>query len=170
MARKCPVPPTSETSRPAAVMPSLLGSSHGKAGSALVRHCHRIQQGTPMRQVQFGDEAFNAAYRVAFRDHFLAHTPPSRREDFALVRFGSTAAAPVAPNDEDFAPALPWDAVAAPRCCAATSVRRNQRRGNRVRNRAVIRNHKDVNSPLDFTARCAPSRSYRPPSPADLHH
>jgi len=29
--KECPVPPTSETSRPAAETPSLLGSSHSKA-------------------------------------------------------------------------------------------------------------------------------------------
>ena len=44
--------------------------------------------------------------------HFRVHTPPSHREDFALVRSGSTATAPVAPNAEDFAPVLPWNDVA----------------------------------------------------------
>jgi hypothetical protein len=104
------VPPASETSRP---VPRNAVAARKQPRQGRQRVGVALPEGAPTSQGQSGDDAFNIGYRVAGRaDPFRVHSPPSRREDFALVRSGSTAAAPVAPNAEDFAPVLPWNDVA----------------------------------------------------------
>ena len=69
-----------------------------------------------------------ASRGLTCRIHFWAHIPPFRREDFALVRSGSTAAAPVRSQRRRLRARPAIHVVAAPRCCSATSPGRNQRR------------------------------------------